>query len=142
MMIRWRLNPDAAAARRRIALRARTAGLVFYSVHLESGGGDELRTSQLHDVLADAARQPAGNMVIAGDFNNRVAFQSFMFSGVAAAGFADAVGSDGERRTSINHRHPIDWMFVRGATARSGHVERVEDASDHYPIVATLSTWP
>jgi len=140
-LLRWRLNPLQPRRGGRIALRARTAGMLVYSVHLESGGDDEQRTSQLNDVIADQARHPAEHAVIAGDFNNEVAFQSFMFAGLAPAGFADALGTmqGGERRTSINHRHPIDWLFVKGAARTTGRVERIDDASDHYPVVATVS---
>jgi endonuclease/exonuclease/phosphatase family metal-dependent hydrolase len=140
-LLRWRLNPLQPRRGGRIALRARTAGLLVYSVHLESGGDDEQRTSQLNEVIADQARHPAEHAVIAGDFNNEVAFQSFMFAGLAPAGFADALdNTPGDaRRTSINHRHPIDWLFVKGAAHTTGRVERVDDASDHYPVVATVT---
>ena len=136
--IRWRLNPLQPRRGGRIALRARTAGLLVYSLHLESGGDDEQRTSQLNEVLADQARQRAGDVVIAGDFNNEVAFQSFMFAGLAPAGFVDALGA-APRQTSVNHRHPIDWMFVKGAARTTGRVERIEDTSDHYPLIATVA---
>jgi endonuclease/exonuclease/phosphatase family metal-dependent hydrolase len=137
--LRWRLNPMQPRRGGRIALRAQTAGLLVYSVHLESGGDDRLRTAQLSDVLADQARQPGEGAVIGGDFNNQVALQTFMFQGLIANGFADALTSATERRTSINHQHPIDWIFVKGGSARDGHVARVEETSDHYPVVATLS---
>ena len=107
----------------------------------ESGGDDEQRTSQLNQVLADQSRHPAEHAVIAGDFNNAVAFQSFMFAGLAPAGFTDALGdtTGEERRTSMNHRHPLDWMFVKGAARTGGRVERVDGASDHCPVVATIA---
>ena len=137
--LRWRLNPLQPRRGGRIALRAQTAGLVVYSVHLESGGDDRLRTAQLADVLADQARLPGERTVIAGDFNNQVTLQSFMFRGLASNGFADALTSATERRTSINHQHPIDWMFVKGAAVQAGRVARVEETSDHYPVVATIA---
>ena len=135
--IRWRLNPMQPRRGGRIAFQAVTAGVQFYNLHLESGGGDELRTRQLEEVIAAAKKQSA-HTVIAGDFNNDVAFQSFMFAGLGRAGFVDALGT-APRQTSINHRHPIDWMFVKGATSSAGRVERVDDTSDHYPLVARLS---
>jgi endonuclease/exonuclease/phosphatase family metal-dependent hydrolase len=136
--MRWRLNPMQPRRGGRIALSARTAGLLVYSLHLESGGSDAQRSSQLREVLADEARQHANHVVLAGDFNNAVAFQSFMFAGLAPAGFSDALGS-APRQTSMNHRHPIDWMFVKGVRSRNGRVERIEGASDHYPLVATIT---
>jgi endonuclease/exonuclease/phosphatase family metal-dependent hydrolase len=138
---RWRFNPMQPRRGGRIALHARTSGLAFYNVHLESGGDDELRASQLNEVLAAHARDASSleGAVIAGDFNNAVAFQSFMFAGLAPAGFIDALGTIQVRRTSMNHVHPIDWMFVRGVRSIGGRVERIENASDHYPVVAKIA---
>ena len=138
--LRWRLNPMQPRRGGRVALRARTGGLTVYSVHLESGGDDRTRTAQLDDVLGDYARQPGEQFVIGGDFNNRVAFQSFMFRGLTLNGFADALPSGlNDRQTSINHRHEIDWIFVKGLSRGGGRIERVDNVSDHYPVVATLS---
>jgi endonuclease/exonuclease/phosphatase family metal-dependent hydrolase len=135
--LRWRLNPIQPRRGGRIALEATTSGVRFFNLHLESGGGDELRTRQLAEVVA-ASKQHGDRAVIAGDFNNDGAFQSFMFEGLGRAGFVDALGTT-PRQTSINHRHPIDWMFVRGGTSTGGRVERVDDTSDHYPLVARIS---
>jgi endonuclease/exonuclease/phosphatase family metal-dependent hydrolase len=138
--LRWRLNPMQPRRGGRVALRAHTGGLIVYSVHLESGGGDRTRTAQLDDVLADQARQPGERVVIGGDFNNRVAFQSFMFHGLTLNGFADALPSGlNDRQTSINHRHEIDWIFVKGLSRSGGRIERVDNISDHYPVVATVA---
>ncbi len=139
--MRWRFNPMQPRRGGRLALRARTAGLLVYSIHLESGGDDVQRASQLKEVIQDRERRAIEPAIIAGDFNNASAFQSFMFAGLEPAGFADALGSTrgDERRTTINHRHPIDWLFVKGAARVIGRVERVEQASDHYPVVATIT---
>ncbi len=131
---RWRLNPMQPRRGGRIALEATTAGVRFFNLHLESGGDDQLRTRQLEEVIA-ASKQHGDRAVIAGDFNNDVGFQSFMFEGLDRAGFVDALGTT-PRQTSINHRHPIDWIFVKGAKSSAGRVERVDDTSDHYPLVA------
>lgn len=136
--MRWRFNPFQPRRGARIALRAQTAGLLVYSLHLESGGGDKQRTSQLMDVFTDQARYPGANVVIAGDFNNSVGIHSFMFDAFRPAGFVDALGA-GPRRTSVDGRHPIDWLFAKGATETTGRVETVHDASDHYPLIATIS---
>ena len=135
--LRWRLNPIQPRRGGRIALEATTSGVRFFNLHLESGGGDELRTRQMAEVIA-AAKQHGDHAVIAGDFNNDVAFHSVMFDRLGRAGFVDALGTM-PRQTSINHRHPIDWMFVRGAKSTGGRVERVDDTSDHYPVVARIS---
>lgn len=136
--MRWRWNPVQPRRGGRIALRARTAGVLVYSLHLESVGDDKRRSSQLNDVLSDQSWQRADGVVIAGDFNNAVGFRSSMFAGFGSAGFVDALGN-APRRTAINLGHPIDWLFAKGATQASGRVERVENASDHYPLVATIS---
>lgn len=135
--LRWRLNPMQPRRGGRLALQATTAGIRFFNLHLESGGDDKLRTRQLEEVIAKS--KPYGDRaVIAGDFNNDVAFQSFMFAGLGRAGFVDALGAT-PRQTSIHHRHPIDWIFLKGATSSAGRVERVDDTSDHYPLVARIS---
>jgi endonuclease/exonuclease/phosphatase family metal-dependent hydrolase len=136
--MRWRFNPFQPRRGNRIALRAWTAGLLVYSLHLESGGGDKQRTSQLKDVFTDQAQYPTANVVIAGDFNNSLGVHSFMFDAFRPAGFVDALGS-APRRTSVNGPHPIDWLFAKGATETTGRVEPVPDASDHYPLIATIS---
>ena len=136
--MRWRLNPVQPRRGGRIALRARTAGVLVYSLHLESVGSDRQRSSQLNDVLADQSWQRADGVVIAGDFNNAVGFRSSMFAGFGSAGFVDALGH-APRRTAVNRRHPIDWLFAKGARHASGRVERVENASDHYPLIATIA---
>jgi endonuclease/exonuclease/phosphatase family metal-dependent hydrolase len=134
--IQWRLNPLQPRRGGRIALRARTGGLLVYSLHLESLGDDGRRSSQLNDVLSDQSWQRADNVVIAGDFNNAV--RSSMFGGFGPAGFVDALGSL-PRRTAINLGHPIDWLFAKGARHASGRVDHVENASDHYPLIATIA---
>ena len=136
--MRWRLNPVQPRRGGRIALRARTAGVLVYSLHLESVGDDIQRSSQLNDVLTDQSGQRADGVVIAGDFNNARGFRSPMFATFGSAGFVDALGST-PRQTAVNLGHPIDWVFAKGATQASGHVERVENASDHYPLIATIS---
>jgi endonuclease/exonuclease/phosphatase family metal-dependent hydrolase len=136
--MRWRLNPVQPRRGGRIALRARTAGLLVYSLHLESLGDDKQRASQLNDVLSDQSWQRAEDVVIAGDFNNARGYRSSMFAGFGSAGFVDALGS-APRRTAVNLGRPIDWLFAKGARHASGHVERVENASDHYPLIATIA---
>ena len=88
--MKWRLNPFQPRRGGRIALRARTAGLVVYSLHLESGRSDELRFKQLAAVFADAASvtQPT---IVAGDFNNSETMRPAMVKQFAAAGFADVL---------------------------------------------------
>ncbi|MBI3264305.1 MAG: endonuclease/exonuclease/phosphatase family protein [Acidobacteria bacterium] len=138
---RWRLNPFQPRRGGRIAFRVRTAGIVVYNVHLESGGNEKLRRKQLDEVLADQARNvpDATPVIVAGDFNNEDVIRSSMFSPLSGAAFADALfGDHVHRRTSIRHSHPIDWIFVRNLQPLGGQVAEVDHASDHYPLVATV----
>jgi len=136
---RWRFNPVQPRRGGRIALKARTAGALVYNVHIESGGDDALRRSQVDEVLADAAHEQGGPVVIAGDFNNSAAARPSLLTAMAIATFTDALGNSSGQPTSIRHRHPIDGIFVRGGDTAGGHVERVENASDHHLLRATLS---
>ncbi len=89
-------------------------------------------------MLTDQSWQRADGVVIAGDFNNARGFGSPMFDRFGTAGFVDALGST-PRQTAVNLGRPIDWVFAKGARQASGHVERVENASDHYRLIATIS---
>jgi endonuclease/exonuclease/phosphatase family metal-dependent hydrolase len=57
---------------------ARTAGILVYSVHLESGGTDALRQRQLAEVLGAEAQQDSAPSIVAGDFNNSASFPSVL----------------------------------------------------------------
>lgn len=142
---RWRLNPVQPRRGGRIALRVRTAGIVVYNAHIESAGNDRLRRKQLDEILADRAHSMHDDapVIVAGDFNNVPAIRSSMFGQLTAAAFADALAGEGAgSRTSIRHRHPIDWIFVRNLQARDGQVAEVDRISDHYPVLATLALRP
>lgn len=139
---RWRLNPVQPRRGGRMALRVRTAGVVLYNAHIESGGDDRLRRKQLDEILADHARSMHDEtpVIVAGDFNNVPAIRSSMFGRLTAAAFLDALAGEGTgSRTSIHHRHPIDWIFVKNLQAWGGQVARVDQVSDHYPVLATLA---
>jgi endonuclease/exonuclease/phosphatase family metal-dependent hydrolase len=132
--LKWRLNPAQPRRGGRIALRARTAGAVFYSVHLESGAGEDRRASQVRDIVANVPAG-AGPVIVAGDFNNRGGAASAMFASLSAAGFANAMTREAiDQRVA---RRPIDWIFAKGAPG-SAEVMRAADASDHDPVIAQL----
>jgi endonuclease/exonuclease/phosphatase family metal-dependent hydrolase len=139
--VRWRFNPIQPRRGGRIALKAHTAGLLLYNAHIESGGNDALRRWQLDEVIADQDREarPAVPTIIGGDFNNVPRDRSTMFRRLTAASFVDVLGSADGRRTSIRHRHPIDWIFGKNVVAAGGSVPDVARASDHFPLVANLS---
>jgi endonuclease/exonuclease/phosphatase family metal-dependent hydrolase len=134
--LRWRFNPLQPRRGGRIALRARVDDVVFYTIHIESGGDDHLRRRQIDETLADASGIAAPAMVIGGDFNNVPPPKSTMFTPLSERGFVSVSGAGAP--TSIRHQHPIDWIFTRGFAQTSAHVQLVARVSDHYPIVATL----
>jgi endonuclease/exonuclease/phosphatase family metal-dependent hydrolase len=143
--LRWSMNPVQPRRGGRIALQARTAGVVVYNTHIESGGDDALGRRQIVEILEDHERRhsPEQPVVIGGDFNNGPIRRAPMFGNLSAAQFTDALGPDGDRgATSFGQTHPIDWIFVKNATAIFGRVVHTVNASDHFPIVAALENSP
>lgn len=138
---RWHLNPVQPRRGGRLVLHARIRGLRVYNAHLESGRDDALRRKQLDDILAaDASDRPAATAaLIAGDFNNGPIARSSLFAAITTASFVNALEANASSQTTGVHRHyPIDWIFVRHLQPTSGQVIRVDGASDHYPVTATL----
>jgi endonuclease/exonuclease/phosphatase family metal-dependent hydrolase len=78
--------------------------------------------------------------VFAGDFNFNAG------GGEAAkvlgdAGLRDAVGSSGRPTTTahgLSHPRAIDWIFVSDPAESQGRVHYEIQASDHYPVSATV----
>lgn len=137
-VLRWRLSPVQPRRGGRIALKARTAGALIYNTHLESWAGDALRRHQLHEILADAAAERSGLVLIAGDLNTSLRAHPTVVETLARASFTDALGSGLLRKTSVRHEHSLDWIFVKGAAQAEGRVELLPGVSDHYPLVATI----
>ena len=123
----------------RVAIRAETAGVTFYNLHLESGDADDVRREQLEEVLRLHGAAPSAVTVIGGDLNTGDRARAGMLQRMADAGFIDALGPVGSRRTSSKYVQPVDWIFVRGANAIGGRVEQREGISDHYPLVSTVA---
>lgn len=141
--LRWRLDPTQPRRGGRMALRAESGGVLLYNAHIESAKDDRFRSKQIEEVLVDHRRLPsAPPVVFAGDFNTgEPPHDSIIVRRVVEAGFVDALGkADGERRTSVNHVDPLDWIFVRNAVARSGRIIDVPRASDHFPLTAVIAT--
>jgi endonuclease/exonuclease/phosphatase family metal-dependent hydrolase len=141
--LRWSLNPVQPRRGGRIALKATTGGMLVYNTHIESGGNDSLGRRQIAEILADHRSDPHAHssVVIGGDFNNGPVRRAPMFATLLAAEFTDALGEHAERGpTSYGQRHPIDWIFVKNATAVGGRVIHALSASDHFPVIAALHT--
>src|ERR1700758_105123 len=92
-----RIKPFQERLGGRIALVAEVnvggSRLLIYNLHLESRGNDELRLSQLKEVLSDAARQDwQCPLIVAGDFNLD-ASKSGVASMLAGARLQDAIAA-------------------------------------------------
>jgi endonuclease/exonuclease/phosphatase family metal-dependent hydrolase len=139
---KWSINPAQPRRGGRIALKARTAGLLLYNVHIESGGNDSLQRRQVAEVLLDEARETAAStipVVIGGDFNNGPMLRSTMFHSLNVADFTDALGSHETRGpTAFGQRHPIDWIFLKNARGVRGRIVDTKSASDHFPVFAAV----
>jgi endonuclease/exonuclease/phosphatase family metal-dependent hydrolase len=138
---RWSINPVQPRRGGRIALKARTAGLVVYNTHIESGGKGALKRRQVEEILSHQSRSgaDADPVVIAGDFNSGPLSEAAMFGDLKVSRFVDALGAEGDRgATSLGQPDPIDWIFVKNVTTGGGRVVRAARASDHYPVVAAL----
>ena len=143
-----RIEPFQERLGGRIALIAEinVAGnkIITYNLHLESRGNDDLRVSQLAEVLSDTACWNADRtIVVAGDFNLDASREAVAFA-VAKAGFHDAVGAPHTPTTPagglFERGHRIDWAFVRQPLrASAGRVHGSVRASDHYPISFILT---
>jgi endonuclease/exonuclease/phosphatase family metal-dependent hydrolase len=127
----------------RIALAAEIeiagASIVAYNLHLESRANDELRLSQLEEVLRDAAAYNAARpLILSGDLNLN-ASKPGITEVLARTGFRDAAPTARVATTPPRHlldggRH-IDWAFVRGPVQiDKSRVHNHVKASDHYPI--------
>jgi endonuclease/exonuclease/phosphatase family metal-dependent hydrolase len=127
---KWRWNPAQPRRGARMALRARTAGVVVYSVHLESGGNPERRSRQMAAITADAGvTSPA---LVAGDFNATLN-ESAIFGRLATARFEEVT----QDRSGEEARRPIDYVFVRGLRG-TVRVIPAAHASDHDPLIARI----
>jgi len=143
--MRWRLDPFQPRRGGRIVLCARTCGVVLYNAHIESARNDRFRVRQVNEMLADYVRKhgPAEPVILAGDLNTGPAVRSPVVQSIVSEGFADALGhASGSRKTAVRHPHPLDWIFVKHLGARDGAVSHHGEASDHYPLRATIRISP
>jgi endonuclease/exonuclease/phosphatase family metal-dependent hydrolase len=113
--------------------------IVVYNLHLESRGDDNLRVSQLKEVLDDVAsyrsRLPA---LVAGDLNFDIsAGQTSAL--IEQAGLRNIFAQSRSRTTPphglLGTGRSIDWALVSGSIESSSEkVHANVNASDHYPI--------
>jgi endonuclease/exonuclease/phosphatase family metal-dependent hydrolase len=118
--------------------------IVTYNAHLESRGDDQLRCSQLQQVLEDSKRHTSNTAVLlTGDFNMDVA-EGPAAGAITRAQFRDAFAKYHEPTTPgsfLEHGRIIDWMFTRGRVRSiEPLVHRWISASDHYPLSINLAS--
>jgi len=117
--------------------------LIVYNLHLESRGGDELRSSQLVEVIEDSEQfGPGMPVILGGDFNFDLSCEQ-----------ASSVMNRAPMRNPFNSGNPcptvvragrgrartIDWILVRGPVGyRNPELHADVFASDHYPLSLTL----
>lgn len=142
----WWIPPLAAFQRRiggRMTLITRLVvgnrSLAIYNLHLESRKGNDLRYSQMAELLEDTRQYDLNNEVlVAGDFNFDLTAAP-QNSAVQNAGFNNPFGLLSELSTISGQKHAIDWLLIRGdAQAQSAQVHNSVRASDHYPLSLTL----
>lgn len=138
---RWSINPAQPRRGGRMALKARTAGVMIYNTHIESGRNRALQHRQMAEIVADQAALGESGVLIGGDFNNGPILRSLTLSSLAHASFIDALGDNALKRgpTSLGQTHPIDWLFIKRITAGAGTVVDAKRASDHSPVLAAIS---
>lgn len=131
----------------RIALvtEARIAGrpLAVYNLHLESRGDDQLRASQLREVLAGTMTLPPSTpVIVAGDMNFDTS-QPAAAGLVEHSGLCDLIGPHSVPTTPRRLFHSgqaIDRALVRGPVrSKDITVHRSVEASDHYPLSFRLN---
>ena len=143
--LRWSLDPFQPRRGGRIVLRAWSGGVVVYNAHIESARNDRFRARQVNEMLEDYVREHGSTVpvVLAGDLNTGPPLRSPVVQSIVGEGFADALGhASASRQTSVRHPHPLDWIFVKHLEFRDGLVSHHGNASDHYPLQATIRIAP
>jgi endonuclease/exonuclease/phosphatase family metal-dependent hydrolase len=119
---------------------------VTYNLHFESKGNDDLRQTQLDELLEDVGRQSIFTPIIAaGDFNFDIS-QTKVIEAIARSGFTNPFAAPRMRtpttRSSFSSGRAIDSILIRGPlTALKPQIHNSVTASDHYPLSLTLK-WP
>ena len=112
----------------------------IYNLHLESRERDELRRSQLAEVLNDALRYGTEMpVIVAGDFNFNVSEPGNAYL-THEKGFHNPFADLGLRTArAFGRSNAIDWILTRGPiTAVFPKIDHSVSASDHYPLSLIL----
>ena len=136
--LRWRLNPVQPRRGGRMALRARTGGMLVYTAHLESGGNDTFAASSWTRWFAiSSARRGPMNVSCLREISTIPRPAIVDVSCDRAEGFIDSHGAT-PRLTSIGRSHPIDWIFVKNLALLDSDVYMVKGVSDLFPVLASV----
>jgi endonuclease/exonuclease/phosphatase family metal-dependent hydrolase len=117
--------------------------VIVYNLHLESRGNDDLRLSQLEEVLTDTAtHRPGVPALVAGDLNFDIS-EGPADELIHRADFHSVLGRSGfftrPARKLFGSPRTIDWALVSGPVeAGQGQIHARVNASDHYPISFAL----
>jgi len=112
-------------------------GMAVYNLHLESRGGDSLRSRQLSEVFVDAQQYGTETpVVLAGDFNFDVSRSA---CAIQQAGYRSLFAKESQDTTTkisrLRNSRAIDWILIRGPLASHGAcVHTLASGSDHYPL--------
>ncbi|MDH4113787.1 MAG: endonuclease/exonuclease/phosphatase family protein [Actinomycetota bacterium] len=108
--------------------------------HLQNGDVPTTREQQIEAVLALSAGD--ANTVIAGDLNMQPTERNVaMFVGAGLISAQDGAGDPGES-TARDPAFPgdrVDWIWTAGGISASSFTIVETDASDHLPLVVTLT---
>ena len=143
---RMQLFQERLGGRMALVCDVNVAGqmLVAYNLHLESRGNDELRRSQLFEVLQESLRYGSDvPLIVAGDMNFDISqgdtperIRNAQFQNV----FEDRAATPTAPSSLFHRGRPIDWILTSGPVQNSE--ARVYDsisASDHFPLTLTVA---
>jgi endonuclease/exonuclease/phosphatase family metal-dependent hydrolase len=117
----------------------------IYSVHSENRMGEERKIEQLKAVLTDLAEFPKDTpAIVMGDFNTwepamvdrtRELFTKEGFT----TPFPDGRATFKRKIVLFDLELKLDWIWLRGLTAKDFEIDRTLTVSDHFPLLTVVS---
>ena len=118
--------------------------IALYNLHLESRRTDDLRWSQLKEVLEDAERYgPDIPVIVGGDFNADITSEQFR-AAIGGSQFRNPLASQKIRTITTPRRlsrrsDVIDFILLKGPVAEEcARVHTSVSGSDHFPLSLVL----
>lgn len=118
--------------------------LVTYNLHFESKGDDDLRQTQLDELLEDVGRHNMLTPIVAaGDFNFDIS-KTQVTNAIARSGlvnpFAPLSVPTPTTHSAFSAGRALDWILLGGPLkALNPQIHSSVTASDHYPLTLTLA---